>query len=231
MRNGMLSCVLMAAAWVLLGMGAVAWSGPVPDTGQEACYDAQGNVIVCPEEGQDFAGQDAGYSINPMSFTKLDAQGNALSDNATEWVMVRDNVTGLIWEVKTDDGGIHDRDNQYTWYDPDPKTNGGDAGTAGDGTDTHDFIQALNQANFGGHADWRMPTLKELTGIIDYGTFNPAIDTQYFLNTQSSRYWSSTTYANDEDDAWSVLFYCGDAYSYFGGKSDSYYVRAVRSGQ
>jgi hypothetical protein len=24
--------------------------------------------------------------------------------------MIRDNVTGLIWEVKTDDGTIHDKD-------------------------------------------------------------------------------------------------------------------------
>jgi len=30
---------------------------------------------------------------------------------------VRDNVTGLIWENKTDDGTIHDKNNQYTWYD------------------------------------------------------------------------------------------------------------------
>ena len=58
--------------------------------------------------------------------------------------MVRDNVTGLFWEVKTDDGSIHDKDNTYTWYDSNPATNGGNAGTAGEGTDTEDFIEALN---------------------------------------------------------------------------------------
>ena len=39
----------------------------------------------------------------------------------------RDNVTGLIREVKTDDGGLHDKDWTYTWYN-------GTTGTA-DGTD------------------------------------------------------------------------------------------------
>ena len=57
---------------------------------------------------------------------------------ATEWVMVRDNVTGLIWEVKQNQNAVtnyddpHDADNNYTWYDSNPETNGGNAGTPGD---------------------------------------------------------------------------------------------------
>jgi hypothetical protein len=34
-----------------------------------------------------------------MSYTKLDGSGNVLSGSATSWVMVRDNVTGLIWDT------------------------------------------------------------------------------------------------------------------------------------
>jgi hypothetical protein len=30
---------------------------------------------------------------------------------------VRDNVTGLVWEVKTADGGLRDQKWSYTWYD------------------------------------------------------------------------------------------------------------------
>ncbi|MEE9304355.1 MAG: DUF1566 domain-containing protein, partial [Thiotrichaceae bacterium] len=29
---------------------------------------------------------------------------------------VKDNVTGLIWEVKTNDSGLHDKDDVYSWY-------------------------------------------------------------------------------------------------------------------
>ncbi|ETR66067.1 MAG: hypothetical protein OMM_13297, partial [Candidatus Magnetoglobus multicellularis str. Araruama] len=131
------------------------------------CYDNE-KEIPCPNPGEDFYGQDANYTINPQSFTKLDSHGNDLPDSATEWTMVRDNVTGLIWEVKTDDGSIHDKDNTYTWYDSNPETNGGDAGTPGDGMDTEYFIKTLNDNKFGGISDWRLPTIKELATIINY---------------------------------------------------------------
>ncbi|MCD6430107.1 MAG: DUF1566 domain-containing protein, partial [Deltaproteobacteria bacterium] len=92
---------------------------------------------------------------------------------------MRDNVTGLIWEVKTDDGSIHDRDNKYTW-------------AAAQST----FIAKLKADSYCGHSDWRLPTIKKLSGIVDSGRSNyPYIDITYFPQTQSSNYWSSTPYA------------------------------------
>ena len=44
-------------------------------------------------------GQDAQYDIGRRSFTKLDINGQDLPDMAVSWSMVRDNVTGLIWEL------------------------------------------------------------------------------------------------------------------------------------
>jgi len=76
-------------------------TGRIPDTGQTTSYT-------------DTFGEDSDYLINPPSYIKMDAQANYLPDSATSWAMVRDNVTGLIWEVKTDDGSIHDKDNTYT---------------------------------------------------------------------------------------------------------------------
>jgi hypothetical protein len=212
---------------------AGAW--PVPDTGQLKCYD-NNSEIFCPEPGENFYGQDGSYLINPPSFTKLDSEGNNLADSAASWVMVRDNVTGLIWEVKQnkdevqDYGNLHDADNSYTWYDNNPETNGGDAGTQDQyGRDTEGFINALNEANYGGFNDWRLPTRKELDSIINYVRYNPNIDTTYFPDTQSSEYWSSTTYANDTSIGWYVHFGSGSVN--LGPKSYSYYVRAVRAGQ
>jgi len=173
---------------------------PVPDTGQRRSYTST-------------YGEDSDYIINPPSYTKLDADGNTLSDSATSWVMVRDNVTGLIWEVKTDDGALHDRDNKYTWYDAEDV-----------------FIAELNSSGFGGYSDWRLPTIKELTTIVDLEHYNPATDPAYFPNTAWFIYWSSTSPALASIRVWFVYFYDGsDSCICF--KSDSYHVRAVRGGQ
>ncbi|MBA3029921.1 MAG: DUF1566 domain-containing protein [Desulfobacteraceae bacterium] len=191
-------------------------TGKIPDTGQTTSYTST-------------FGEDSDYTINPQSYTKLDDNGNDLADSTPSWAMVRDNVTGLIWENKTDDGGIHDKDNTYTWYDPNPTTNGGNAGTAGNGTDTKDFIDALNAANFGGHHDWRLPTVKELSRVVNADRYNPMINTSYFSNTMSSNYWSSTTNVDLTGYAWYVNFGNGYVDNYH--KSSTVYVRAVRGGQ
>ncbi len=223
--------------WGLILMTSQAAAWPLPDTGQTGCYDAAGTSITCPEPGQPFAGQDGNFSINPPSYTKLDESGNALVDSAASWVMVRDNVTGLIWEVKQNKDGVkyyndpNDADNTYTWYDPDPATNGGCAGTAGNETDTYDFIHALNNAHFGGYSDWRLPGSEELRSICDYGRYNPSINTDYFPNTISSPYWSSTTYAPDTNCAWPIIFLEGYGFGFLSFKYNNSYVRACRGGQ
>ena len=229
---------VMATAWIFWGLifvGSPVFAGPVPDTGQTTCYDDNGNVITCPGPGQRFYGQDANYSINSPSYTKLDSNGNALPVSASSWAMVRDNVTGLVWEVKQDKDGVqnyddpHDANNSYRWYDPNPATNGGDPGTPYDGTDTDDFINALNDVHFGGYSDWRMPNRKDLRSIVDYERYNPAINTVYFPNTLASGYWSSTTNACYTGHAWHMNFSSGyDGSNY---KSYGHYVRAVRGGQ
>ena len=165
---------------VILLSGVQSFSAPIPDTGQTTCYDDGGNIInPCPLSGEDFYGQDANYTINPPSFTKLDSNGNELPRFSLSWAMVRDNVTALIWEVKTGDGSIHDRDNKYTW-------------NAAQST----FISSLNSSHFGGYSDWRLPSREELRSICNYGRINPAINTSYFPNI-ADIYWSSSS-------SWSV---------------------------
>uniref|UniRef100_A0A7C4VR67 DUF1566 domain-containing protein n=1 Tax=Desulfatirhabdium butyrativorans TaxID=340467 RepID=A0A7C4VR67_9BACT len=211
-----------------------------PDTGQTKCYDNVGNQITCPQPGQDYYGQDANFLINPNAFVKMDADGKDLPSNASSWAMVRDNATGLVWEVKNNADGTkdytnhHDADNIYTWYDPNPLTNGGSSGTKNDGKDTYSLITALNQAGFGGYSDWRIPSREELRTIVDYSRFGPAINTAFFPNTQASPstsyYWSSTTHANNPGSAWIVYFYDGGDGNFL-KSSYYYYVRAVRGGQ
>ena len=223
--------VLNTVIWVSIGIlfqfFVSVWAGTVPGTGQTLCYNNSA-VIPCPQEGEPFFGQDANYVNNPPSYTKLDDDGNDLPDSASDWVMVRDNLTGLIWEVKTDDDSVHDKDNTYTWYDSNPETNGGEPGAEGDGTDTEDFLNTLNSAVFGGFSDWRLPTLNELTGLFDHGGPYLPINLDYFPQTASSNYWTSTTYAPIPSSAW-IIWPSGEPGG--SGKLSSYHVRAVRGGQ
>ena len=158
-------------------------------------------------------------SLKPLSkYPKLDSNGKPLPDSAQSWLMVRDNETGLIWEVKQNKDGVknyadpNDADNVYNWNDANQKC-----------------IDAHNAKRFGGYSDWRLPTINELKTLVDSSRKNPAINTENFPNTQSSCYWSSSTYADYTNLAWSVYFYSGSGD--YSSKDDSYYVRSVRGGQ
>jgi hypothetical protein len=168
-----------------------------------------------------------------FDFTKLDASGNALPASATSWSCVRDNVTGLIWEVKTNDGGLRDMNNTYSWYNPDSSTNGGSAGTQNGGTcsggidcDTASYVAAVNTAGLCGASDWRMPTVEELRSIVDYAVSYPgsAIDTNYFPNAVNYGFWSASPYAGDTGSAW----LCGYGVVGSDSKSNGSAVRLVR---
>jgi len=219
------SVFIFIQAFIILSV-LCSFAGPIPDTGQTKCYNNT-EEIPCPAPGEPFYGQDGNYLINPPSYTKLDAQGNDLPDGATEWVMVRDNVTGLVWEMKTDDGSIHDRNNSYTWCDSNPDTNGGDAGTCGEGTDTEDFIDTLNTESYGGFSDWRVPTREELRSIVDSSQFDPSIDSDYFVFPAGVV--TSSTYSGLPSRVWHVEFTTGTSY-YYTQKSSPGTVRAVRGG-
>jgi len=80
MKNSTLTLILT------LCLTTAAFAGKIPDTGQTKCYDNT-KEIPCPQPGEPFYGQDANYSINPQSYTKIDAQGNDLPESAAEWAM------------------------------------------------------------------------------------------------------------------------------------------------
>jgi hypothetical protein len=211
-------------------------SGRLNDTGIDWGGDyLEGNNATCTSniaapqdchQGRDATHHDDSDGHAGFSFTKLDAAGNALPASATEWSCVRDNVTGLTWEVKTDDRGIHDKDNTYRW---------GGKTALGDGTwgahydDWDSLVDGSNNEGLCGLTDWRMPTVKELEGLASRDRYDPAIDTDYFPNTNATVFWSSSPNAYDSSDAWGVFFYYGDSYA--SDRNGNRRVRLVRSGQ
>jgi hypothetical protein len=171
------------------------------DTGIELCADEAGELADCPVEG--LPGQDAEFGrdlthnddsdgADGFSFTKLDAEGNDLPRSATAWSCVRDNVTGLIWEVKTNDGGLHHGGHTYSWYRSDSPD--GVPGEWAYGANTEQFVAAVNAERLCGFTDWRMPTPAELLGILDYCDAYPgvSVDKTYFVNIWDVEgHWSS----------------------------------------
>ncbi len=176
--------------------------------------------------GRDAYANDDSDGVAGFSFTKLDDNGDPLADQTvaygTEpgqavWACVRDNVTGLIWEVKTN-SGLQDTDSRYTWYDSDGGQGGDPVGVSDGGTcsgasgcDTERFVADVNGNALCGATDWRLPTLDELIGIVHFGTpdtfFTVDIDTGYFPNASAAEYWSSSRSAvSGPSDAWLVDF-------------------------
>ena len=127
---------------------------PLNDSGLEICYDDSAPISCFTTDAytrQDARfGRDAaaahgalpkvGAGSAGFDFTKIANDGSdlppdaALGDAPGDWACTRDNFTGLVWEVKTDDGGLRDKDWLYTWYYADATDNGGDPGITGGDT-------------------------------------------------------------------------------------------------
>jgi len=57
-----------------------------------------------------------------------------------------------------------------------------------------------------GHSDWDLPTIEELSLLVDRSRHSPAIDTAYFVDIENDWYWSKTPAAWSSASAWGVYF-------------------------
>ena len=93
------------------------------------------------------------------------------------WVCFRDNRTGLVWEIKTNDDSLHGKDKVFTRIN-------------------NDLVQAANKAGsegLCGFNDWREPSKEEILTLIDPENVQSSIafNESYFPNTGAHFYWTS----------------------------------------
>jgi len=126
---------------------------------------------------------------------------------------VTDNMTGLIWARNANlPGGL------MTW------------------TNAVAFCEGLT---YGGHSDWRLPNVKELHSLIDFGRFTPALcnaagtgkwtANDPFIDVRSESYNSGTTDLLSPTYLWTVSLDTGSLYHVL--KTSQLWVWPVRGGQ
>jgi Protein of unknown function (DUF1566) len=163
---------------------AVMSTAPVPDTGIDAtqCADDTGLSRSCVGTGEDGEYQ-AGLALPTPRFT----------DNGDG--TVTDNLTGLVW--------LQDADcpsGAMGWQA------------------ALDWVASLNSSavtctNYAAmtYTDWRLPNIREVLSLVDFGAINPALPSGHpFVNVQSAFYWSSSSALNNLANAWTLNFSTGD---------------------
>ncbi len=167
-------------------------------------------------------------------FYKVDMDGQLLQTETDHWVCVYDSFSGLMWEVKQNDGGWQDKEHTYSWYEPSielPSSNFNkhNINAAGIGNkleygaadlgrcykircDTHSYKIAVNKDWLCSSNNWRLPYAHELALLDHPVNYHPDIDTDYFPNTALGQYWSRTEAPSSKTLAWSVDFQNGFPY-------------------
>ncbi|WP_414830005.1 DUF1566 domain-containing protein [Alteromonas sp. H39] len=209
------------------------WPGQDAQRGSDVIHQA--GLLEKAGEG------DAGFD-----FTKLNSNGDEQDAASGTFSCVRDNVTGLVWEVKTTTAGLHSADNTFSWYQSEDNggfegdINGAAASCTLTNCNTEAYVAQVNAQGLCGFYDWRLPTHRELMSLVHFGITDAAmIDSDFYPNTgdiaaQPLWYWTTNPGADGVQDdsaqnAWAIDFASG--VDNFLNKSEAARVRLVRAGR
>lgn len=178
--------------------------------------------------------------------------------------------TGRMWEKKialdgTPDGAnLNDADNCYPWagrcaaggeacrVDADCGDNGPcratDCQSAPDqGLTALKWVEKLNATGYAGHRDWRLPSSRELSSIVNPLEEQEPAATAAFIGascgatcrdlrdpacscTQPGLYWAAPSAGPNPDESWMAFFYC-NGNLFLDLETNRFFVRAIRGGE
>jgi hypothetical protein len=242
--------------------GAQGPAGPMGATGQTGATGAQGpqgpagatgpagpglpTTCLAGDTAVEYQGSSGlAWTCSPSGLPRYVVNGDGT---------LTDSQTGLMWEIKTGISSstpycagnsptdVHDVNNCFVWSA---------SGTAADGTLYTVFLATLNGGDyyspsagqdvssgptgcFANHCDWRIPTIAELSSIIELTSSGCSLYSSYgcidiaFGPARALPYWSSSTWASSPTVALYIDFADGST-STDGYKSNPGNVRAVRT--
>ena len=160
-------------------------STPMPVKIKKTIEDASGNkyldLIIDWFEGAE--------NISPNQMVQVVIEGivpenrqitSAARFTVNENMTVTDNTTGLMWDKNTNPQIAVGRKDEKTYY-----------------RDALNAIAKLNEDNYRGYNDWRLPTILELKGLIDYsGQIKTGFPSGHPFQNICDSYWSKTKVPN-----------------------------------
>ena len=230
------------------------WAAKLWGTVQDAWHgrDALARAGTLSKIGTGMAGFDftrLGSDGQPLAIQNGTWSENGSPSVGTRWDCIRDNNTGLFWEVKRNEPThLRHASHQFVWYNNNPLTNGGGGGNPIGGSctglgnsaqcNTEAYGSAINQLPVGqalcGFRDWRLPAREELRNLANSGkststaSTSPAIDTMHFPNVPAEYHWTNSPDVSDTGTAWGINFMIGD--DFYDAKTNAHPVFLVRSG-
>jgi hypothetical protein len=104
---------------------------------------------------------------------------NLVPSAGVDGTIVTDSQAGLIWK--------QEHLNMLTW------------------SEAQQYCEVdLNAASWSGYSDWRLPTIHELAGIVNFSQQDPAIDATGFPSSPLVHIWTSSTDPDDLNQAFIV---------------------------
>jgi hypothetical protein len=165
-----------------------------------AVFSESMNIPVTGQSVEYSSGDDGTYQTG-VNFPSIRFRDNG---DGT----ITDNMTGLMWLINANNaGGVMTWNNALT------------------------YVAGLNEGTNSGNCsynDWRLPSVNDLETLINYSQSElyTWLNDQGFANVQNNYYWTSTTYAPNNSNVWSVWIYdCTTLNRY---KTSNSYIWPVR---